>query len=184
MHIASKPQGWHFRAKRIAEEMIGVSEGTVEKYLRELEDKKFLKRNKDPTSNRRTYELFFKEADYNQNSIFDSCLNDDFDAEYSVFAYYLKEHDSRFRQKHKPLKDRQIKKDCSTLNELARSGELNNDMLKSYVSEFLEKKGKNTDYHFPVFVHFILGELDDIYRGHQSGGVFSKEERKENLGLL
>ena len=130
MHIASKPAGWHFRAKRIAEEMFNISEGTVEKYLRELEDKKFLKRNKDPTSNRRTYDLFYKEVDYSNTSIFDSCLSGEFDKEYLVFANYLNEYNSRFTLKHAPLKDRQIKKDCADLNELLRTGELNNYMLR------------------------------------------------------
>ena len=183
VYIAGQVVDWDFSARRIANEMIGISRNTVDKALKGLEEKGFLKRV--TLSNRKMrYRLSYIEAEYTK-SIFDHCKGGTNERQSSAFAYYLSEHDSKFRDKHIHLTDKQISSDCELIQKALANGSLDNDayneVYKGYVSKFLNDENYNTDKHFPAFVYYLLGQLDDSYRGFNGDEALTKEERSEFL---
>ena len=179
VYIAGQVIDWDFSARRIEKEMIGISRNTVDKALKGLEKKGFLRRF--TLSNRKMrYRLFYIEAEY-AKSLFEQCKEGSHSSEFNAFSYYLDQFNSYFTHKHIHLTDKQIIRDCEPITRACDNGSLDNDLFRSYVSKFLNDENHNTDKHFPVFINYIAGELDESYRGYCGSEALSKAERIEFL---
>ena len=182
-YIAENPKTWDFSANSISKEMFGVTRNTVGKALESLVCKGYLER-KMITNRKMRYKLFYTEANYSQTSIFESCLSGNHTDDCTTFMFYLKEHNERFNEKHIPLKDVQIKRDCQAIRQLHSKDLITKLRYIDYVKKFLSNKSNKTDYHFPAFVNYVLGQVDEQYNGYDvDGSALTKDERMVMLEL-
>lgn len=104
-------------------------------------------------------------------SIFNSCKKDKAaQKQYLNFCNYTIIHDSKWKEKHAPMRNATIKEYESFLLEMQYYGIINYFQIADYMVEFQEVETKS-DRHFPVFCHWLYSQVaDDDYRGFTAQG--------------
>ena len=102
----------------------------------------------------------------NPFSLFNSCKKDYGRDLY--FGMYLEVHDSRWTEKHAPIKTGTIVQYSELIGFIVEADDFNGNLC-DYMIEFQEIKS-SSDRHYPVFGHWLFSKYEEDYSGFDGAG--------------